>query len=132
MVQIARPSEVSQAGHGVFTFSAGPLPTAGSYTVVAEWAEHRMGVPLTNARSPATSITVAAGPPTDARVRHREDPVATWSPLTQQQRSLLLESMARHTPTAEPQIQVSRGRCNCRWAAVWNPKRAHACVVTRR
>lgn len=67
-LQIARPTDASQAGQGVFAFDSGPLPSAGSYTVVAEWSEHRLGVPLTSARSPATSITIAPGPPTDARV----------------------------------------------------------------
>lgn len=69
VVQIARPTEASQAGQGIFTFCTGPLATAGAYTAVADWSEHRMGMPLTNARSPATSIPVAAGPPADARVR---------------------------------------------------------------
>lgn len=67
-LQIARPTDASQAGQGVFAFDSGPLPLAGSYTVVAEWSEHRLGVPLTSARSPATSITVSPGAPTDARV----------------------------------------------------------------
>eukprot|EP00892_Ulva_mutabilis_P012666 jgi/Ulvmu1/9772/UM056_0012.1 len=75
--QIARPTEASQAGHGVFSFSTGALTTAGAYTIVAEWSEHRMGVPLANARSPATSVPVTAGPPADARISLSNESLAT-------------------------------------------------------
>lgn len=68
LLQIARPTETSQAAQGVFTFCTGPLSTAGAYTVVAEWSEHRMGMPLATVRSPATSVPITAGPPADARV----------------------------------------------------------------
>jgi hypothetical protein len=71
-VQIIRPDEAASAKvceSGSFCFSTGALTVAGQHTFVAEWSEHRMGLPLVNERSPAACITVVPGPPVDTEVR---------------------------------------------------------------
>ena len=44
------------------------MVAAGQHTFVAEWREHRAGLPQVHERSPAASVTVAPGQPADAQV----------------------------------------------------------------
>lgn len=54
---------------GKVSFNMGTMTSAGQYTLVAEWREHRAGLPQVDARSPASTITVSPGQPADAQVR---------------------------------------------------------------
>jgi hypothetical protein len=69
---------------GRVSFKTDALTVAGQHTFVAEWQEHRPGLPHLHERSPAATLTVAPGPPADAQVpllQRPPCPVTTQLPL---------------------------------------------------
>lgn len=70
-LQVVQPDEEaseSTAAHGRVSFKVPGMVAAGQHTFVAEWREHRAGLPQMQERSPAASVTVAPGQPADAQV----------------------------------------------------------------
>lgn len=68
---MVRPDEGASEGtiaQGKVSFKAGEMLVAGQHTFVAEWHEHRVGLPQVHERSPAAIVTVAPGKPADAEV----------------------------------------------------------------
>ena len=70
-LQVVRPDAEASEGtiaQGKVSFKVGEMVVAGQHTFVAEWREHRVGLPQVHERSPASSITISPGQPADAQV----------------------------------------------------------------